>query len=186
MSRISSIIALVLILVMSISSCKDFGVEPDWEIFPGKSVEGIELGFSTTQVEAVLGKPNLGGWADGAWRTWQHYTYSRGEGKYALQICFIDYPSDNPPWLPQPPIGPVDCIVMKAGYRGTTREGIGIGSSASFVHQMWGQPRKRIGPYESYCFNGKFFHFLFEADTVALMSMGYLIPCPADTFSTCN
>jgi hypothetical protein len=170
---------LFLLAAFSLSSCEDFG-DPPPRFIPGVSVDGVRLGDSKEVVAAVLGRPDGVGWVDGAWRSWLAYSYHRPK-RYSLVIEFIDNLDEY---------GPVDKINVTNGYDGTTREGIGIGSLKAFVQRHWGPPRKKIptidGEYAVYCFGSKFVTLRFDNDTVGHMSTGFFIPCPADTFQTCN
>lgn len=177
--RIDLPIYTAVLMMFSISSCEDFGGPPP-RFIPGVSVDGVRLGDSKERVEAVLGKPDGIGWADGVWRTHRNYYYDRRE-RYSMVIGFIDELNEY---------GPVDVISLNRGHDGTTREGIGIGSSKSFVQSYWGAPRRTrpatYGAYAVYCFGTKFVTVRFDGDTVGQMTTGFFVPCPADTFQTCN
>ncbi len=177
----------VVLLTLGIFSCEDMGGPPP-RIIPGVSIDGVRLGDSKERVEAVLGYPFGAGWIDGTWRSWRAYAYGNDPGthRYALTIGFIEIIDESPIPAYQSSCGPVDKVSMNQGYTGTTREGIGIGTSMEKVLRFWGPPRRWAGDYACYCFANKFFEFLFKSDTVRLMSTGFFIACPADTFHTCN
>jgi hypothetical protein len=173
--RLEAFVFVALMMALSFSSCEDFGGPPP-RIIPGVSVDGVRLGDSKERVVSILGKPDRTGWADGVWRTWRTYLYDRPE-RFSIVIQFIDNLEEY---------GPVDAITVSKGYAGTSRDGIGIGSSRAYVDRFWGRPRRTLDVYAVYCFEGKFASVIFDSDKVARITIGYFVPCPADTFQTCN
>ena len=77
-------------------------------------------------------------------------------------------------------------------YRGKTKEGIGIGSPLSIVHQTYGEPKYTLTKPEQswiddfYCFYGKKLEIHYEDSVVTTMSIGYFIPIEQDTLSACK
>lgn len=147
-------------------------------IIPGTGVEGIKLGDTKETVELKLGKPTSVGWADGLIRSWRIYRYSEGTRvapKIRLQFYFIDDGGDY---------GPIDWIGIGEAYEGKTKEGIGIGSLISVVHQTYGQPAVNLYSegitIEKYCVHGKKFEIDYSDSIIVAMSTGYLVPVPQD------
>jgi hypothetical protein len=180
-------IVLLLLLLPSIS-CKDKGTEPTEEggigiIVPGKGIEGINLGDSKDDVKQKLGTPSEAGLADGIYRSWLVYDYF--EGPHAgLSVYFIE--EDNTSY------GPIDELVAVAPYSGKTREGIGLGTTLNDVHKIYGKPKNELlQPAEHwvedfYCFNGKKLEIHYVDSVITTMSIGYYIPMPKDTLSSCR
>lgn len=176
----------IVALFLAFASCEDNGVEVveggPGIIVPGKSVEGIKLGDSRETVEAKLGTPTSIGWTDGLYRSWRMYAYQQGPHA-GLIINFIDSGAAY---------GPVDVINMEPPYAGKTKDGIGIGSPLSKVHQVYGSPDTslQLPPQQwvadFYCMNQKMFQVHYEDSLVSRLSTGYLLPMPEDPLYPCN
>lgn len=185
------LITTISFLTLGTLSCEDMGGPPP-RIIPGVSVDGVRMGDSKERVESLLGPPQGGGWIDGVWRTWRVYAYGYNGNthRYSLTIGFMDILGDTLSPIDMGTYGPVDKIVMNEGYTGTTGDGIGIGTRMSEIQSRWGPPRRSVpttdGQYSCYCFNNGFLEILFRADTVRLMTTGFFVPLPADTFHSCN
>jgi len=69
-------------------------------IVPGVSVNGIKLGATKAQIEAVMGKQNILGFADGKYRSYTMYIYTDSSGfygpfeRYKVSFYFLEYGTD--------------------------------------------------------------------------------------------
>jgi len=71
-------------------------------------------------------------------------------------------------------------------YRGTTRHGIGIGSTRIEVNGAYGRPDSVVSANHTFCFGEKHLTFIIHADTVASMSIGYAIPARDGFYTYCK
>ncbi len=180
-----TITRLSFVATIFLASCQDLGVQESEGgvgiILPGKGIEGIVLGDASQAVDAKLGEPTFKGWTDGLYRGWRSYVYMEGEHA-GLSIEFIDNIDSY---------GPVDLIGVEAPYKGRTKEGLGIGSPLQSVHATYGLPRHTlVNPQQHwiadfYCFRGKKFEIHYTDSLITTMSIGYFIPIPQDTLSSC-
>lgn len=183
---ILSIVLVAAFLCLTLS-CNDNSIEPmiggPGIIVPGVGIEGIKLGDSKETVEARLGTPTSKGWADGAYRGWRDYAYMEG-ALAGLDIFFIDNGSSY---------GPVDEILVGGPYRGSTKQGIHIGSSRSDLQHIYGPPESSLADSANpgwaadfYCINGKKWEVHYQDSILTGMSIGYYIPIPQDRTNPCR
>ncbi len=179
----------VAMLSILLSTCKQ-ATQPDnggqGIIVPGEGVEGIKLGDLKETVVAKLGNPTSVGWADGIYRSWRAYFYDEGSRVnpiMKIHFCFIDSGVDY---------GPLDEISIGPAYKGRTKEGIGVGSLLSQVHQAYGSPDRSLNfPQqnwidEAYCINQHMFQIHYEDSIVTACSIGYFIPMPEYPLYPCR
>lgn len=101
----------------------------DARIIMGESIENVEVGYTTEEVQNELGPPDailLGDYAG--------FIYMYGEGSRTsqggeLSILFVE-PNDDR----------VTTVTVKEPYDGTTGNGIGIGTGKSDVRRLLGGP----------------------------------------------
>lgn len=158
--------------------------DPSARIVPGESVEGIPLGASKAEAEAVLGEFGTGCWADGVDRAWciTNHLWPGRSSLDGLVLAFIE--EFSPEGDPGP--GPLDAFWISAPYDGKTKEGIGIGSRKAHVHAAYGSPdttRIHSGYASSYsyiyCFGpGRRFSLTFEEGLVTRIGIGNFKPLP--------
>lgn len=177
-----------LAFLLAISSCQDMGVDPivvdpigggPGIIVPGVGLEGIRLGYSVQQVEAVLGTPTDEGDVIGMYRGWHHFGFgsTKAPPMIMLDFCFIDNGDAY---------GPLDMILIGSTYRGKTKEGIGTGSSYKQVHAAYGAPDTTLSwpdqhtVVDIYCLNHKMFQIHYLDSVVSGGSIGYFVPMPED------
>lgn len=151
-------------------------------IIPGESIEGVKLGDSREEVEAMLGSPSNTGWADGLYRS--HYAYSYyppGIAGLGLSIYFII--EEDHAW------GPVDVLTAHAPYEGRTPEGLGIGSSLYDVREAYGKPDFSSGQVfqdggidssYTYCIDDIKFYIGTVDDSVDVFSISPFVPYDVD------
>lgn len=157
-------------------------------VIPGRGVDGVEFGDSFEEVRATLGTADGGlGWTDGLYRSWRSLYYNGGPHA-GLMINFLIEEDGATP-------GSVDMFILFSQsqgfsqYQGTTREGIGIGSSIEEVERVFGEPdsvSSAVSVDYTYCFGEKYLNLSIQADTVSGMSMGYSIPIPEGHYSYCQ
>lgn len=140
-------------------------------------IEGIRLGYSVQQVEAVLGTPTDEGDVIGMYRGWHHFGYGSTKVPPMLDFCFIDNGDGY---------GPLDMILIGSTYWGKTKEGIGTGSSYKQVHAAYGAPDTTLSWPDQhtiadiYCMNHKMFQIHYLDSVVSGASIGYFVPMPED------
>ena len=127
-----------------IYSCSKNPVESEFgRIIPWESIDGVNLGDTPDTVNKKLGDPDGGGEWDGAYAVGLLYMYE--EGHYAgFEVLFIGYNT-------------VIALSIRKPYSGTTKEGIGIGSSLKSLHDIYGVPNKITNNYEKYYKNDRSF-----------------------------
>jgi hypothetical protein len=180
-ARHASALASIL-LCLGMVGCDSAGDEgPPARIVPGESVEGIPLGASKAEAEAVLGEFHTRCCANGL-RSWSEAVFfGTGEtGSEGLWLGFITEPATDGFWRE----GPLDYFWVNPPYDGTTKEGIGIGSRKALVHAAYGAPDSVhvYGGYSKYfyCFGeGRHFILTFREGLVTRMHIGYYMPMPA-------
>ena len=105
--------------------------EPEGRIIPGKSIDSVYLGDTIDTVEKKLG--SLGrepGWDEVYGSEILDYI----EGPHAGLMIFFGHSIFS--------IDAIESLFVKSPYYGTTKEGIGIGSSLVSVHDFYGMPDK--------------------------------------------
>jgi hypothetical protein len=174
--RIHTVTAL-LSLSLVFAECEDWGGPPP-EIILGVSISGIHLGDTPEQVQRLLGPPERVGWGSGEDRSWRVYGYGYDAAAHVVDLHIYFISSAQSEW------GPVDMISVGHAYRGTTKEGLGIGATRDRVRALIGLPFSTNEPdslgrsNEYYCFLGRRVELNFERDTVHLLSLGPLAPPP--------
>ena len=173
----------ILVLAVSLAtsfmmSCSDLGGPgtPIQRIVLGKSIDGIELGYTRAQVEQILGKPEREGYAEGVDRAWRAADYYKRADRYkaVLQVFYLN--TEQEEW------GPVDYIWASSGYTGRSKEGLGIGSHRSEVMAVLGSPTQVNTDSSSgeiaywYCINKTTMNFRMFADTIHSIDLGPLTP----------
>jgi len=150
-------------------------------IVPGVSVNGIKLGATKAQIEAVMGKQNILGFSDGKYRSYTMYIYTDSSGfydpfeRYKVSFYFLEYGTN---------FDTVDVISVGPLYGGITEKGIGIGSSLKNVHQVYGLPAKTEMSkwenklWETYCIDKKWFRVLYKDSLVNSLTFGNFRPIP--------
>ncbi|GAB5518347.1 MAG: hypothetical protein RhofKO_05980 [Rhodothermales bacterium] len=149
---------------------------------------GVHFGETRGAVLERLGPPTRMTIASGT-RSW--YTLWYLDGPYAgLEVHFIENLGEDFN------ASPADYYVMDYPFRGTTAEGIGIGSKKTQLFTVYGQPLNAVAgarvradgtTYETtvyqYCLGRRQIQYRVTTDTVAAMYYGYhgeplmAIPC---------
>jgi len=134
---------IVIASVPLISSCGKNPVESEFgRIIPWESVDDVYLGDTLDTVSKKLGKPNIMGHWDGVYVGGILNFYE--EGYYAgINVFFHN--------------NTVITLRVKKPYSGTTKEGIGIGSSLKSLHDIYGRPNIITNNYEIYFKNDRSF-----------------------------
>lgn len=112
-------------------------------IIPWESIDGVNLGDTPDTVSKKLGKPKYEGVWDGAYASGIAYSYEEGNCA-GLSVLFNDNKT-------------VIAFDINKPYSGTTKEGIGIGSSSKSLHDIYGVPNKITFTYETYYKNDRSF-----------------------------
>jgi len=133
-------------------------------IIPFKSIDGVYLGDTIDTVEKKLGEPDGGFTWDGPYGGGQAYEYNKGFHA-GLEVCFMGYDY-------------VDSLIVRAPYSGTTKEGIGIGSSLVSVHNFYGMPDKSHSYSnfrgESYYSNYAVFSITYKDNYIIYFRLGFV------------
>jgi hypothetical protein len=181
LARHASTLASIL-LCLGMVGCDSAGDDaPPARIVPGESVEGIPLGASKAEAEAVLGEFRTSCRADGfdrAWCTASFFGTNFGDS-LGLELGFIEEWAPEGFWRE----GPLDFFWVTPPYDGTTKEGIGIGSRKALVQAAYGSPdsiRIHTGhAHFYYCFgHGRRFGLTIYEDMVTRIDIGNFKPLP--------
>jgi hypothetical protein len=172
-------------LSLVFADCDDWGGPPP-EIVLGESNAGIHLGDTPEQVQRVLGPPHAVGWADGIDRGWRTYLYNRNSvtRMYDIKVWFASSP-------PEVEWGGVDVVVVQQGFRGTTKEGLGMGARRDWVYRLIGVPLKSTttdssgGSIDYYCFHGRAETLIFLGDSLVSIALGPIAP-PSPPYPVCK
>lgn len=175
------------LMLLMLSSCKN-PAGGDSErggpglIIPGESIEGVKLGDSREEVEALIGPPSSTGWGDGLYRAWYIYQYNpSGTPGPGFSIHFII--EEDQTW------GPVDMLMAHPPYNGKTSEGIGMGSSLHDVREAYGKPDFSAGQVlqdggidssYTYCIDDIKFYIGTVDDSVRVFGIYHFIPLDVD------
>jgi hypothetical protein len=174
--KIQRNIFVILTVTTMLASCTDLGgpfVAP--RLHPGHSIDGVQLGDHLAQVEATLGRGNLGG-MDGVY-SWTSASYR--EGPHAgMVVAYWDWP--KVPYR-------VDFIRMDTLYTGTSLRGNGIGSTVTSFRRELGMPQRSIvvasdgRQIDAYCIQGVGFHITYKQGRARSFYMGNFFPTSTDT-----
>jgi hypothetical protein len=154
----------------------------DARIIPGVSIEGVTLGDPQMTVERTVGRPDDGGTVDGIYRSWYITKYLQGRHA-GLMVYFVD--AEGAPRL-------VDELSVTSPYDGSTKEGIGIGSSYKMVRQTYGIPGSSVSKpadhwiTDFYCYGNRRFEIHYTDSMVAGITTGSFFPILQDTRSPCK
>lgn len=144
-------------------------------------VDGVRFGDTPEEVIEKLGPYDSFSISDGFYRSWSHYDYSE-DGFVVLSIGFAEGPDPTGSSGLVPSV--VDYFSMHRSYPGTTRKGIGIGSTLDELIEAYGEPAHVVSNRTSYtfCLGSRAFEVAIRADTVAAIHFGYYTPIPALDF----
>jgi hypothetical protein len=181
-NMIKSFVMILLVITLSFhSGCKKDMSPIGLDIHPFGTIEGVSLGASTQEVEAVLGKVEICARADGLGRNWYGASFFGYEDSCldGLILYFIWGVDDDPNAT-----GPLDMFILTAPYSGKLKEGVGIGSSVKSVGTAYGEPtiidNDSQGFDYTYCFNGgrHFLNVSFTDSLATRIDIGYYKPMP--------
>lgn len=144
-------------------------------------IDGVALGDTRERVEALLGEPDLGGVADGLYRSWFQFSYLKGPHA-GLTVLLLDEGQG---------FGPVDVLEVAIPYDGRTKEGIGLGSTVEEVHAAYGLPRvtqplREGRTMDLYCFGDKELEIHSGDGRVETIATKYFKPLPKEAGSPCE
>ena len=182
-SRLKLSLGVTSLTILILAACQtvDFGDNVLF-VVPGEGIDGVRLGDSRATVVERLGKPDLGGIADGFYRAWYSAEYTQGQHA-GLSVYFVEV--DNQP-------GPVDELIIQAPHSGKTSKSIGIASPLNAVRRAYGLPESTIGDagngtmVDMYCVGGKKLEIHYRDSLVTGMAIGYFLPMPQDSMYPCK
>ena len=152
--------------LLAFAGCGLFELNHDDRIVIGKSIDGVEIYDSPAVVQNKLGKP-----ASIALGDFAGFVYEYRHGALAgLNVLFVEFAL--------PAHDQVVEVTARAPYSGTTRLGVGIGSSKAIVWMALGRPdaasvstdwhRFGVRTFEGdiYLFNSSAFVFNYDKDNL--------------------
>lgn len=120
-------------------------------IIPGVSFDGVALGDYEELAIEKIGEPDYIGHGGDSSTMYKIYYYDSGEYN-GLRILFVLI-DPSVPYPEEAESGPANILSVYPPYSGTTKDGIGIGTSKDFVLQTWGEPTSEDSSSENYSYH---------------------------------